>query len=93
MSDKWRTGGKKTVRFGGARRVPEEKDGEGKVGEAVATLSLSVQVPAVGVRTLGRDCWREQSSMSQLLEKPRRAVEVFANPKVDNEVRRQRGEG
>ena len=25
VSDKWRTGVRKTVRFGGARRIPEEK--------------------------------------------------------------------
>ena len=34
----------------------------------------------------GENGWREQSSMSQLLEKIRRAAEVFADPKVENEV-------
>ena len=52
----------------------------------MATLSLSVQVPAGGVGTTGKDGWREQSSMSQLLENVRRAAEVFADPKVENEV-------
>ena len=34
----------------------------------------------------GEKVWREQSSMSQLLEKLRRAAEVFADPKVENEL-------
>ena len=38
------------------------------------------------MRTFGENGWREQSSMSQLLEKLRRAAEVFAYPKVENEV-------
>ena len=38
MSDKWRTEVKKTVRFGGARRIPEDKCVENKVDEAMATL-------------------------------------------------------
>ena len=54
--------------------------------KAVATLSLSVQVPAGDVKTLGDNGWREQSSMSQLLEKLRRAAEVFADPKAEEEV-------
>ena len=48
-------------------------------------MSLSVQVPTAGGRTMGEKWWREQSSMSQLLEKLRRAAEVFADPKVENE--------
>ena len=61
---------RKTVHFGGARRIPEENKDEEKLEEkAVATLSLSVQVPAGDVKTLGENGWREQSSMSQLLEK------------------------
>ena len=52
----------------------------------MATLSLSVQVPAVDVKTLGENWWREQSSMSQLLEKLRRAAEVFADPKAEKGV-------
>ena len=52
----------------------------------MATLSLSVQVPAGDVGTLGENGWREQFSMSQLLEKLRRAADVFADPKVENEM-------
>ena len=86
VSDKWKDGVRKTVRFGGARRIPEERKDEKKHEEkVVATLSRSVQVPAGDVRTLGENGCREQSSMSQLLEKVRRAAEVFADPKVDNE--------
>ena len=59
---------------------------ENQVEEAVATLSLSVQVPSGDEGVLGENGWREQSSMSQLLEKLRRAAEVFADPKVENEV-------
>ena len=91
MSDKWRTGVKKTVRFWGARRVPEEKDGEDKVGEALATLSLSEQIPAGDVVAMRGDSWREQSSMSRLLEKLRRAAEVFAYLKVEKEVNDDKG--
>ena len=47
-----------------------------------------VTVSAVASR--GRDVeekwWGEQSSMSRLLEKLRRAAEVFADPKVENEL-------
>ena len=60
----------------------ERKDEENLEENAVATLSLWVQVPAGEVRTLGENGWREQSSMSQLLEKLRRAAEVFADPKA-----------
>ena len=75
------------MRFGGARRIHEERKAEQNLEEkAVATLSLSVQVPAGEVRTLGENGLREQSSMSQLLEKLRRAAEVFADPSVENEV-------
>ena len=35
---------------------------------------------------MGEKGWREQSSMSKLLEKLRRAAEVFADPKVENEL-------
>ena len=71
-------GVKKTVHFGGARGAPEaKKDVESKEEKAVATLSLSVQVPAGDVGVLGENCWRGQSSMSQRLEKLRRAAEVF----------------
>ena len=72
VSDKWKTGVENTVRFGGARGITDEKkDVEGKEEKAVATLSLSIQVPAVDVGVFGEDCWRGQSSMSQLLEKLR----------------------
>ena len=85
VSDKWKDVVRKTVRFGGARRIPEErKDEENLEEKAVATLSLSVQVPSGDVRTLGENGWREQSSMSQLLEKLRRAAEVFADPNAKN---------
>ena len=87
VSDKWRKVVKKTVRFGGVRRIPkEDKDEEELEEKAVATLSLSVHVPAGDVKTLGENGWREQSSMSQLLEKLRRAAEVFADPKAEDEV-------
>ena len=59
VSDKWKTGVKKTVRFGGARGIHEEKkEVESKEEKAVATLSLSVQVPAGKVMTLGENGWR-----------------------------------
>ena len=51
----------------------------------MATLSLSVQLPAGDGKTMGDNGWREQSSMSQLLEKLRLAAEVFADPKTENE--------
>ena len=92
VSDKWRTGVKKTVRLGGARGIHEEKrDVESKEWNAVATLSLSVQVPAGDVVVLGENGCRGQSSMSQLLEKLRRADEVFADPNVENEVSDDKG--
>ena len=60
VSDKWRNGVKKTVRFGGARSMPEEKkDVKNQEEKAVATLFFSVQVPAGDVKTLGEDGWRE----------------------------------
>ena len=34
---------------------------------------------------MGEKGWREQSSMSQLLEMSRRAAELFADPKVEDE--------
>ena len=87
VSNKWKDGVRKTLRFGGARRIPEERKEEENLEEkAVATLSLSVQVSADGVRTLGEDGRREQSSMCRLLEKLRMAAEVFADPKAENEV-------
>ena len=69
------------------RRIPEENEGGEKLEEkAAATLSLSAQVPTAGGKTIGEKGWREQSSMSQLLEKLRREAEVFADPKVENEL-------
>ena len=54
VSYKWKNGVRKTVRFGGARRTPEERKGEeNREEKAVATLSLSVQLSAGDVRTLG----------------------------------------
>ena len=56
VSDEWRTGVRKTVHFEGARRIPEENKDEEKLEEdAVATLSLSLQVPAGDVKTLGEN--------------------------------------
>ena len=53
VSNKWKEVVRKTVRFGEARRIHEErKDEENLEEKAVATLSLSVQVPAGDVRTL-----------------------------------------
>ena len=73
--------------MGGARRITKEDEDEEKLEEkAVATLSLSVQVPAGDLKTMGEKGWREQSSMSQLLEKLRRAAEVFADPKAKDDV-------
>ena len=41
------------------RRIPEEnKDGEELEEKAVATLSLSVQVPAGDGKTMGEKGWR-----------------------------------
>ena len=78
---------KKAVHFGWASRIPEECDeAEEAEEQTVTTLSLSVQVPTAGGKTMGEKGWREQSSMSQLLEKLRRAAEVFADPKVENEL-------
>ena len=87
VSDKWRKGVKKTVHFGGGvRRIPKENNDVEELEEkAVATLSLSVQLPAGDGKTMGEKGWREQSSMSQLLEKLRRAAEVFADPKAEKE--------
>ena len=68
------------------RILKEDKDGEELEEKAVATLSLSVQVPARDGKTMGEKGWREQSSMSQLLEKLRRAAEVFAHRKAEDEV-------
>ena len=48
-------------------------------------MSLSVQVATAGGKTKVEIGWREQSSMSQLLEKLRRAAEVFADPKAEHE--------
>ena len=71
----------------GARRIPkEDNEGEELEEKAVATLSLSVQVPAGDGKTMGEKGWREQSSMSQLLEKLGRAAEVCADPKAEDEV-------
>ena len=47
MSDKWKSVVRKAVHFRGARRIPEGHKDEANLEEkAVATLSLSVQVPA-----------------------------------------------
>ena len=74
------------MHFEGASCVPEENEEGEKSGEkVVATLSLSVQLPVVDGTTEEKG-WREQSSMSRLLEKLRRAAEVFADPKVENEL-------
>ena len=87
VSDKWKSMVRKAVHFRGARRIPEGHKDEANLEEnAVATLSLSVQVPAGDAKTLGENEWREQSSMSQLLEKLMRAAEVVADPKVEKEV-------
>ena len=51
----------------------------------MATLSLSVQVPVGDGKTMGEKGWREQSSMSQLLEKLRLAADVSADPKAEDE--------
>ena len=84
LNDKWRKGVRKTVHFGEARRIPEgNEEGEKLEEKAVATLSLSVQVPTAGGKKKGEMGWREQLSMSQLLEKLRRAAEVFADPKIE----------
>ena len=87
LSDKRRKEVKKTVHFGGVRRIPEENEEVEELEEkTVTTLSLSVQVPTAGGKTMGEKGCREQSSMSQLLEKLRRAAEVFADPKGEDEV-------
>ena len=71
----------------GASRIPEEHDEAQEAKEqTVTTLSLSVQVPTVVGRNMGEKGCREQSSMSKLLEKLRRAAEGFADPKVENEL-------
>ena len=49
-------------------------------------MSLSVRVPTGDVKTMEEKGWREQSSMSQLFEKFRRAAEVFADPKHEDEL-------
>ena len=47
LGDKRRKGVRKTVHFGEVRRTPKENKDEDAVGEkAVATLSLSEQLPA-----------------------------------------------
>ena len=60
----------------------ESEEVEESEEKTVTTLSLSVQVPTAGGKTMGEKRWREQSYMSQLLEKLRLAAEVFADPKV-----------
>ena len=85
LSAKWRKGVKKAVHFGGVRRIPEKNEGAEKLEEkAVGTLSLSVQVPTAGGKAMGEKGWREQSSMSQLFEKLRRAAELFAVPNAED---------
>ena len=63
----------------------ENKDVEEFEEKAVATVSLSVQVPAGDGKAMGEKWWREQPSMPQLLEKLGRAAEVFADPKAEDE--------
>ena len=86
LSAKRRNGVKKAVHFVGLRRIPEKSEEVEELEEkTVTTLSLSVQLPTLGGKMVEKG-WREQSSMSQLLEKLRRAAEVFADPKVENEL-------
>ena len=71
----------------GVRRIPDKNEEVEELEEkTVTTLSLSVQVTTAGGKMMGEKGRREQSSMSQLLEKLRRAAEVFADPKVENEL-------
>ena len=59
LSDKWRKGVRKTVYFGGARRIPKEnKDVEELEEKAVATVSLSVEVPAGDGKAMRVKGWR-----------------------------------
>ena len=84
---KWKKGVKKAVHFVGASRIAEECDeAEEAEEQTVTTLSLSVQVPTVVGRKMGDKGCGEQSSMSKLLEKLRRAAEVFADPTVEDEL-------
>ena len=63
LSAKRRKGVKKTVHFGGVRRIPgESEEVEESEEKTVTTLSLSVQVPTAGGKT-GEKWWREKSSM------------------------------
>ena len=72
LSVKRRMGAKKVVHFWGARRITGESEEVMESEEkTVTTLSLSVQVPTAGGKTIGEKGWREQSSMSQLLVKLR----------------------
>ena len=78
MSDKWRKGVKKTVHFGGARRIPkEDEDGEELEEKAVATLSLSVQVPAGDVKTLVENGWRAVINVTVIGEAKTCSGDVF----------------
>ena len=86
VGDKRRIRVKKTVHFGVARSIHEENCAENKEEDAVATLSLSVQLSAEDVMSLGGDGRRKHSSMSQLLGRLRRAAEVFTDQNVENEV-------
>ena len=86
LSTKRRKEVKKAVHFGGVSRIPgESEEVEESAEKTVTTLSLSVQMPTASGKT-GENGWREQSSMSQLLKKLGRAAEVFADPKVENEL-------
>ena len=77
VSSKWRKGMKKAVHFGGASHISEGCDEVDEAEEqTVTTLSLSVQVPTVEGWKMGEKGCGEQSSMSRLLEKLRRAAEV-----------------
>ena len=57
VGDKRRIRVKKTD-FGWARSIPGEKLAENKEDDAVATLSLSVQLSAEDARSLGWGGWR-----------------------------------
>ena len=62
VSDKWRKGVRNAVHFlGGVRRIPEKHEEVEELEEKTATtLSLSVQVPTAGGKTMGEKGWREQ---------------------------------
>ena len=69
--------------WGGETYTRKSEEVEESEEKTVTTLSLAVQVHKAGGK-MGEKGWREQSSMSQLLEKLRQAAGVFADPKVEN---------